>query len=198
MQGTINSYSSNGEHHTKLEYNITPLKMQNKCQVYLKVSVICDENFPDGLSINTSNTLFCTINSIDVNYNNFTDNTIYSSIRDIPSDISYPYSTRFYFNDRIRCTFRFTTIGQTLVIYEGTTEVNYNSDGTLTIQINNVDSLLNGTPTLEISVPAENASNGYIKTNNTWKHCWVWFKVNNVWKRCFIWKKINGTWKKGI
>ena len=198
MQGTINSYSSNGDHHTKLEYNITPLKLQNKCQVYLKVSVICDTNFESYMSMMSSNMTFCTINSINVDFNNFTDNTIYSSIRDIPSDISYPYSTRFHFNDRIRFTCRFTSTGQTLVVYEGTTEVNYNSDGTLTIQINNVDNVFNGTPTLEISVPVENASNGYIKTNNTWKHCWVWFKVNNVWKRCFIWKKINGTWKKGI
>ena len=69
MQGTIISYDSTGNHHTKLEYNITPLKLQNKCQVYLKISLICDGNFPDGLAIYTSNTLFCTINSIDVNYN---------------------------------------------------------------------------------------------------------------------------------
>lgn len=196
MQGTINSYSDNNWYYTKLEYTITPLELQNKCNVYMKVSIV---SIIGDSSLQGINEQFCKLNTTGVNCNSFTDNTIYPSFDDIdePISSSSPYSTRYIHNSKTVVYVRFYSQNQICKIYEGTTQLDYNSDGTLTIAFNDMDTLLDGTPTLSISVPVENASNGNVKINGTWKKCWVWHKINGAWKRCLIWKKINGTWKKG-
>lgn len=195
MSGVIDSYDDYGNYYCRLQYNVTLLQMQNKAQVYLKLTITSTTT--ESQEIQGINTRFCTINGIDVNFNNFTDNTIYPSYADV-SITSYPFSTRFIFRGVQKVLCDFNGNSQSLLLYEGTTDVNYNPDGTLTIQIDNVDSLIDGTPTLEISVPVENASNGHVKVNGAWKNCWVWHKINGAWKRCIIWKKISGTWEKGI
>lgn len=192
MQGTINSYK-NG-YYSKFEYSITPLNLQNKAKVYMKLTLVSTNS--EDMTIQSINEQFCTLNSMSLFFNSLTDNNNIYDYSKVP--VAYPSAYKYYgLNDKINIVCRLDQ-NQSFKLYEGTTEVNYNNDGTLTLQIRNISSMINGTPTIAIDIPLEKISNGNIKVNNIWKKCWIWKKISGSWKRCLIWKKISGIWKKGI
>lgn len=80
------------------------------------------------------------------------------------------------------------------VLTDASTYVPYNSDGTLSLDIN--FGIIQGDESnlFKELTPLKSSK---VKVSGSWKDSFSWIKKNGSWKRCIVWKKISGTWKKG-
>lgn len=200
MSTIINSYVFNTTNlETELEYSTTPIKSTFKCRVYLKLSVNSLSDAVKYTFFGFGNNAF-TLNGTTYQFNKYTNNTIYSYDNVVDNNPTglYKYSSGGSYESAVKFdnSPSGSIYGMTVVVYEGNIDIDYNQDGTLTLDLA-VNDKFQRDNAFNITIPVEKASNGHIKINGNWKNACIWKKINGSWKRGELWKKINGVWKKG-